>query len=118
MILSTNILTIIITSLFIICGTYYRYWVIKAKFELGYYVIFLFLAFSAATGAVYFLGGLDFIFNNSSLLHYNIDSMKPIIFVGSLGSIIAGIIIFLIFLRTKANLISLIKGPNKPKSKK
>jgi hypothetical protein len=112
------ILIIVFTIAYIAGGTYYRYWVVRAKFELGYYLLFMFVSYSAALGTVYFLGGLDFGFNQSRLLGYELKHMIPVIFIGSLGALAAGGILWFILVHYRGNLRSLVKGPKKPKKKK
>lgn len=111
--MSSDILTIIFIILYIFGGTYYRYRVVKARFELGYYVVLIFSSFFAAQGTVLLVGGLDFIFHGALWLGYSVSNMTPIIFIGSFGSLVAGFVLFLIFLRNRGNLMSVIKGHTK-----
>ena len=116
--MSSDILIIIFIILYIAGGTYYRYKVVKARFELGYYVVLIFSSYFAAQGTVLLLGGLDFIFNKSLWLDYSVGNMTPIIFIGSFGSLVAGGVLFFIFLRNRGNLMTLIKRRGDKRSKK
>lgn len=110
--MSGDLVIIILTFILIAIGSFYRYRIIKAKFELGYYILFLFICYPAAIGIVYFIGALAFI-ADVKLFGYTVENMKPIIFIGGLGSLVASLIFFFNYLSNKTNQTKIVKKQNK-----
>ena len=99
--MSAQNLAVFVGTAFLVFGAFYRYKIRHIPLGLGDGLILICLSYVAAGSIIYVLGGIDFVFFNSSFLGYASKDVKVLVLIGSLGSLYVVYYYFCNFLRQR-----------------
>jgi len=97
--LSVQNLTIFLGTAFLLGGAIYRYVIKRRQLSVGNGLTLIVLSYAAAAGIIYMIGGIDFVFLNSSLLGFTSKDLKVVVIIGSVAGIFVAYYFFQDFLR-------------------